>query len=185
MAEKGCKTPGQMLFYMNKAAKELYGKEDMKAFIESEKASNKTPEEKANSLYAIHIEAEASCEAIANQLKQMEQEKHPMLHLLTKKSEDVKNAGEDFFAELNEKVSSMPSMSDFKSEVESAKNSMKEKVGVMGNDVKEKMGVMGNNVKDRMSAMGKKFTNMGFGTGGKTKKNKGKKNSSKKNKPKK
>ena len=69
MAEEGCKTPGQMLFYMNKAAKELYGKEDMKAFIESEKASNKTPEERANSLYAIHIEAEASCEAIATQLK--------------------------------------------------------------------------------------------------------------------
>ena len=184
MAEEGCKTPGQMLFYMNKAAKELYGKEDMKAFIESEEASNKTPEERANSLYAIHIEAEASCEAIANQLKQMEQEKHPMLHLLKKKSEDVKNLKEDFFAELNEKVSSMPSMGDFKLKVESAKDSMKGQMSDMKNDVKEKMGVMGNNVKDRMSAMGNKFKSMGFG-GGKTKKNKGKKNSSKKNKPKK
>lgn len=174
MAEEGCKTPGQMLFYMNKAAKELYGKEDMKAFIESEKASNKTPEERANSLYAIHIEAEASCEAIATQLKELEQEKHPMLHLLTKKSEDVKNLKEDFFATLNEKVDSMPSMGDFKSKVEGAKDSMKEKMGNMGNDMKGKMG-----------AMGDKFKSMNLFGGRKTKKIKGKKNSSKKNKPKK
>jgi len=163
MAEEGCKTPGQMLFYMNKAAKDLYGKEDMKDFIESEKASNKTPEEKANSLYAIHIEAEASCEAIATQLKHMEQEEHPMLHLLTKKSEDVKNLKEDFFATLNKKVSSMPSMDDFKSQVEEG--------------VKDSM-------KGKMDNMEDKFKSMGVG-GRKTKKNKGKKNSSKKNKPKK
>ena len=95
MAEQGCQTPGQMLFYMNKAAKDLHGKADLKDFLESEEASYKTPEEKTNALYDIHTKAVASCKAVAAELAALEEEDSPIIDLLKAKLPiDIKNLSE-------------------------------------------------------------------------------------------
>ena len=173
MAEQGCKTPQQMLFYMNLAAKDLYGKADLKAFLESEEASDKTTEEKTNSLYVIHTAAVASCNAAAAELEELEKEDSPISYLLTKKSEDIKNLGADFFKTLSGIESTVGAVrTQVKGQLEGQLGNVK---GQLGN-VKGQLG----NVKGQL---GKYFKNEGGGR--KTKKSKGKKNSSKKNKPKK
>lgn len=119
MAEQGCKTPQQMLFFMNKAAKDLHGKADLKDFLESEEASDKTPEEKTDALYNIHTKAVASCKAVADELAELENEDSPINDLLKAKSIDIKNLSSSVFKGFR----------GVKSRVEDAKSAFESRVG--------------------------------------------------------